>query len=106
MKSFLEAIDKKQCLEYGKGFTLNLDEQYFNDNDMKLINLLLEIYELNNIIEANSYSSVNFKMLKGKKAYLTDMHVKRFFTIFKGKTINTINEFGTIKNIKVEDEMF
>ena len=79
MKNFLEAVYKNQSMEFGKNFTFNLNEQYFNDDHRKLIDLLLEVYELNKVIEFNNYSSTNFRILKGKRAYLTDIQTKRFF---------------------------
>ncbi|WP_291579064.1 SNF2 helicase associated domain-containing protein [Clostridium sp. UBA6640] len=105
MKSFLEAVYKNQSMEFGKNFTFNLNEQYFNDDHRKLIDLLLEIYELNNVIEINNYSSTNFRMLKGKRAYLTDIQTKRFLNIFKGKTIDMVDGIDDIKNVKIEDDI-
>ncbi|GAA0121854.1 MULTISPECIES: DEAD/DEAH box helicase [Clostridium] len=105
MKNFLEAVYKNQSMEFGKNFTFNLNEQYFNDDHRKLIDLLLEVYELNKVIEFNNYSSTNFRILKGKRAYLTDIQTKRFLNIFKGKTINMVDGIDDIKEVKIEDDI-
>lgn len=103
MRDFLENINKVEQIEFGKGFTFNPFHHYFEETDQRLIELLMEIYELD--VVASNYSYTKFyggnstiKFFSGKKAYLTEMQAKRFLKGMKDRTLNTLEINGLYYN--------
>lgn len=84
---------KSESIEYGKGFTFDPLDYEFQEDDKLLIDLLIEIYEnderLGNYNGYRGYSSMP-KFLSGKKAYVTDSQLKRFFEAVKHKKIEVV----------------
>lgn len=108
MKEFLTTIHKKDTeINYGKNFTFNPLTQSFNREDQPLIDLLLEIHELDYLISGDRslprYWGAPTGVISGKKIYLTDLYLKRFFNIMGKRsfevTIDGINK-GSISILK------
>ncbi|HEY5561648.1 MAG TPA: SNF2 helicase associated domain-containing protein [Clostridiaceae bacterium] len=106
MKEFLKVVRAKtESLEFGKSFNYAPWKYYYNEVDKELINLLLEIYEADlKIASINSYYKNTPKFISGKKAYLSDYQVKRFFNISIGKSIEAIINGKPYSNVKVLKE--
>jgi SNF2 family DNA or RNA helicase len=101
IKEFLSAIETGEEIEFGKGFTYIPAEHKFKDEDKKIIELLQENYE----IEAKSNNPGGFyyygvKMFSGKKAFLLDKQLNRFFNLVKGRYIE-----ATIQGVDYSDVM-
>lgn len=98
MRQFLKGINDGDEIEFGKNFTYKPYEHKFNDVDKKVMDLLMEIYETDvSISNQNEFAFYYTKpvnnLLSGKKAYLTDIQVKRLFDIIKDRSFDvTINE--------------
>jgi SNF2 family DNA or RNA helicase len=99
MKQFLQAIERNQSLEFGKGFTLRPMDQQFWPEDKRLIEFLLEISEINSMLDNNDWNR-NI-LIKAKKAYFTERQLNRFFSLLKDREINANIQGRQYKNIKV-----
>lgn len=100
IKELLSTIKyKNQTIFFGSHFTFDPDITAFSSEDSNLMDLLVEVFESNEYLE-NSYMFINssLRFLNGKKAYLTESQIKRFFRIMKGKKFE-----GIIKDDKYED---
>jgi len=88
IKQFLYSIiTNSGIIEYGKSFSFNPAIHTFSRVDQEIINLLLELYEIDfNMPPSRGYGNDN-KILSGKKAFLTDIQTKRFFSIIEDKAI-------------------
>lgn len=106
MREFINSyIGKSQNIEFGKGFTFNPMVHHFNKEDRKIVELIEEIYEDDerNYQFEYSYNGGN-KILVGKKAYLTDIKVKRFLNIIKDREISISIKAQEYKNVKIIKE--
>lgn len=91
IRSFLETIKyKKAPLEFGKSFTFDPNIHKFNEQDQKLLNMLMEIYESDLKLKEDYYGYLGSsnRFLSGKKAYLTESQLKRFFSIMKDRSFH------------------
>ena len=88
MREFLKTIrNKNESLEFGKNFTYNPFKYNFAQCDESILNLLMEVYEADMPTSGlNYYYKNSSKFLSGKKAYLSDFQVKRFFSILSDST--------------------
>lgn len=99
MKQFLQAIERNQPLEFGKGFTFKPMEQRILPEDRKFIDLLLEISEINNMMESNDWRPN--MLIKGKRAYFTERQLNRLFSALKDRVINASIQGSQYKEVKV-----
>lgn len=88
IKQLLYSISTNSgTIEYGKFFSFNPELHTFSRVDQEVINLLLELYEIDiNMPPSRGLGNDN-KLLSGKKAFLTDIQTKRFFSILEDKAI-------------------
>lgn len=89
IRNFMEAYSKGNLeIEYGKGFTYDPKLHFFSEEDKEILDILQELYEadLRNLDLSNYYQGFS-KFLSGKKAYLTDMKLKRFLKYAKNREI-------------------
>jgi SNF2 family DNA or RNA helicase len=105
MRNFLEVLNKRRTLEFGKGFTYDYNIHDFNKDDKEIIDILNGIYETDKKYSENHhYFGNSHKLLKGKKAILTSYRTKRLFSILKTTTFD-VEIFGDrISNIKIIEE--
>ncbi len=89
IREFLTVIrDGREPHVFGKNFVYNPSRHYFKEDDKKLINFLMELYEINQNIDGHFYSyGNNKKIFSGKKLFLTDAQIPRFFELIKDKII-------------------
>ncbi len=102
MRDFIHAIISDEELEFGKNFTFDPRIHGFNEIDKRLIELLIEIDEIDKSISAKSsfgtYFGNSSGIISGKKAYLTETQVKRFFDIAKHRSLHVV-----VKGLTIED---
>ncbi len=103
MKEFIMAyLGKSNEIEFGKGFIYNPMIHYFKSEDKEIIDIIEEIYEDE---ERNAGFKLNVssadKLLSNKKAYLTDVKVKRFLRLIGDRKINLGVKGQNYKNIGV-----
>ena len=88
MKDFLRSIESGEVIEFGKGFTFNPTQNKFNEDDKKIIDLFLESIEIDSRSNStNSFSNNGMKIFSGKKIYLMDKQLSRFFNFIQGRYI-------------------
>lgn len=110
MREFLKYINSTtgEELEFGKGFTYNPYIHKFSDVDKKIIDLLTEIYEIDmNISYQNNLSSHYLHssgLISGKKIYMSNMQVKRFFETIKGKSFDAVINGKSLTNLIILEE--
>ena len=99
MKQFLQAIEKTNELEFGKGFTFRPIEQQFSVEDKKLIEFLLEISEFDYIINNGDGGSTS--LVSGKRVYLIERQLSRFFSLLKDREINAVIQGEQYDDVRV-----
>ncbi|MDK2822625.1 MAG: hypothetical protein PWP71_543 [Clostridia bacterium] len=87
VKTFLEAIHYERELEFGKKFVYEPARHIFNEQDQQLLEILWELYEVDKHVNEQSYYYKSFSFFSGKKVYLTDNQLKRFFKVLIGSTL-------------------
>ena len=95
VRGFLEAIVKKQKLAFGKNFIFNPYIHRFKEKDEKVINMLLEIYQYDQIAKNINFANIS-SFLNGKKVYVSETILKRFFNIINDDSLE----------LKLDDENF
>lgn len=95
IREFLQKINDSEQLEFGKNFTYNPNVHSFNEADEQLLELLIEIYEIDKSVSANSGGYPTFYghssgLFSGKKVYLTEGQVKRTFEILKERNFDAV----------------
>jgi SNF2 family DNA or RNA helicase len=99
MKQFLQAVERVQELEFGKGFTFKPLEQQFSTEDKKLIEFLLEISEIDHMLTDGEGSSGS--LITGKRVYFIERQLSRFFSFLKDRQINATIQEEKYENVKV-----
>lgn len=92
MRNFLKAVMKEEVIEFGKGFTYDPNLHKFNTVDEQIIEMFMEIRDIEGE-RTNSYdyyNSYNNSMFSGKKLYLTDKILYKFFTLARERTIDVV----------------
>lgn len=100
MKDFLEKLAANSVLELGKNFIFSPAKHTFSQENQFLLDLLQEIYEQEKFVEQSLNHSyrVNQTSFKGKKVYLSDRMVKKFFELYQDKDFN-----GTILDQQINE---
>lgn len=102
IKEFLTSLITNSVIGYGKSFTLYPSKQEFNIEDSKIIEFLMDIFEVNQTIE-NDYNYPNNcnLFLSGKKAYLTKAQIKKILLLLEGRLF-CLEIFGDVyDNIQI-----
>jgi SNF2 family DNA or RNA helicase len=90
IKDFLRAVETGEDLEFGKGFTFKPSQHKFRQKDMGIVELLLENYEIeakSSTSTTGSLFSYGIKLFSGKKAFILDKQLHRFFDIIRDISI-------------------
>lgn len=95
MKHFIKSVKGKQELTFGKSFTYNPLVHSFKSNERKLMELLDEILENDEVIVSSLYSTDNGSFFKSKRVYLPIPYLKRVIGIL-GDLHFTFHFFDTI----------
>lgn len=87
IKKFLEALKNKEEIVFGKFFTFNPFRHKLKSEDNKVIDLLQEIYAV------EQYDNLSFReksesLFSGKKVYLPDPFIERLFSYMQDRTLN------------------
>lgn len=101
IKKFLESMEKKEEIYYGKDFTFDPNKHTFKEEDQSIINLAKEIYQNEKVIYDSSYGYRNASLFKGKRVTLTPNTLKRFFEIMKNRRFNVIIMNMGYKDIQI-----
>lgn len=90
LSNFIESIVHSQPLEFGKNFTYDPSVHSFSQEDRDLIKFLIELWELDKRFRGNGrdyYFGYSAGLFSGKKVYLTDLQLNKFFHLVAGRTI-------------------
>jgi SNF2 family DNA or RNA helicase len=111
MREFLKCVLNKDTMEFGKNFTFDPSFHSFNDEDRQLIDLLIEIYEVDKKVSGYDnafprYFGQTSGLISGKKVYMTETQLKRFFNIVKTRSFDAvINGVDLDEIIILEEDM-
>lgn len=105
MRNFLEVVNKRGTLEFGKGFTYDYNIHNFNKDNKEIIDILNGIYKTDKKHSENHhYFGNSQKLLKGKKAILTSYQGKRLFSILNYRAFDAEIFGERISNTKIIEE--
>ncbi|MDR5659942.1 DEAD/DEAH box helicase [Serpentinicella sp. ANB-PHB4] len=92
MKEFMRYYESDESLYMGKSFTYEPDNHQFNRVDQKVIELVQEIDEMDEIVNEANYINHTKGLFTGKYVKLSDRMLKRFLNLMKdtGKKFNVI----------------
>lgn len=105
VKKLLHCLENNMELNFGKKFTLVPARHEFKGRDLKLINMLREIYETEKLMERLSGGSRESSVFPEGRVCLTDSALKHFFEIYTGTPFKAEilgNEHEAV-NIRTED---
>lgn len=89
VKEFIQSgLIRRESIEFGKGFTFQPENHYFLREDQEVIDLIKEIYDLNEAISRNIYIDRSSILLSGKKVHFTDSQLIKFLKLKNKKYIN------------------
>jgi SNF2 family DNA or RNA helicase len=103
-KKFIESIINNEQLYFGKEFTFDPSIHCFSDEDKSIIDLLIEIYDIENSLDEMSFSLRNPSLFKGKKVYLSQATIKRFFELSKNTKLNIIINENKYNDVEIVEE--
>ncbi|WP_251859583.1 DEAD/DEAH box helicase [Clostridium sp. Marseille-Q2269] len=103
IKNFLKAIIKKEKIPFGKNFIFNPLIHKFKEKDNKIINMISEIYQYDEIANNINFSNIS-SFLNGKKVYISENILKKIFYIIDENTIELSLNNKIFKNISLVKE--
>jgi hypothetical protein len=105
MKAFLNAVERGEVFELGKSFSYDPSIHYFNEQEIKVLDILREINaaEDKNIYKFSSYGGSS-TLIAGKRIALPDRQFIRLLKLIKGRTIDVVIKGQEYKNIVVLEE--
>ncbi len=92
MRNFLSSLINEEVVEFGKGFTYDPNLHKFNKVDEQIMEMFMEIRDVEGE-RTNSYDYYNpnnYSILSGKKLFLTDKVLYKFFRLAKERTIDVV----------------
>ncbi|MDK2984827.1 MAG: hypothetical protein PWQ96_469 [Clostridia bacterium] len=110
IKKIIEVLENgKESIVFGKNFAFDPLIHTFRPEDRPVINLLREMYEMEKNIHEESwwYSSwqnSQGSLFKGKQIILTQVAVKRLFSLLHSKGFNVKLFDDEYKNVKIVEE--
>ncbi|MDD4834943.1 MAG: DEAD/DEAH box helicase, partial [Lutispora sp.] len=105
IKEFIEKLDGKRVIQFGKNFEFNPSRHRFSETDTKIITLVKELYDNEQTaIGINPYSYNHSSAFKGKKLYLSGTTLMRLLNILKAKPFDFRMFDNNIRNIEVIDK--
>ncbi|MBN4069476.1 MAG: helicase [Alkaliphilus sp.] len=104
IKKILIAIKEGEELVFGKNFTYSPQIYDFNEEDKKIIDLLIDCYEKEEYISSEgNYSKTLNSLFDGKKMILTTNTIKRFLDIAREIDFNAIILGTKYENVQIID---
>jgi SNF2 family DNA or RNA helicase len=105
MREFLRALENSEILEFGKGFTYNPFEHKFCEEDRKLIDFFTEISELDTRIQyVNDSNNVGARLINGKKLFLMEKQLRRFFSLIKNRYFEVSIMEESYSSVRIMEE--
>lgn len=103
IKNFMYAYSRvNEEIEFGKGFTYNSQKYCFNEEDTEILNMLEELFQIDErSADLNRYANYNNKFLTGKRAYLTEINVKRLLKLLKDRELEVSIRGIVYSNVKI-----
>lgn len=102
-KEFIYKMESNETMVCGKEFTYDPETHYFRDEDLPIIELLKELYEYEHYF-LDKHGDYNRGIFSGKKVYLTNSSLKRFFKAIEQKSFNVQIKGTLYKNIRIIEE--
>ncbi|SKA91067.1 Superfamily II DNA or RNA helicase, SNF2 family [Clostridium sp. USBA 49] len=108
IKEFLSvAKNKHKVIEFSKNFIYDPEIFDFKYEDKKIIDLLVEIYEMDEFISSldrNRFLGKFKGVFSGKKVFLNDTQVKKLLDLMKGKKFHIIINDINMENVVILEE--
>lgn len=80
VKKFIDAIANKEEMIFGKKFTYNPLQHTFKENDLKVIDILKNIYDIEKFVDS-SFPEKGTSLFAGKKVFMPDPFVEKLFSL-------------------------
>lgn len=103
IKDFLRALEIGEDLEFGKGFTFKPSQHKFFKQDMDIVELLLENYEIESKSSTNTTGSLfsyGIKLFSGKKAFILDKQLPRLFSAISDRGVEATIQGVDYNNVR------
>lgn len=101
IKEFIECMYKSGgTLNFGKELQYVSSNYTFRKDDLEILNLVKEIYDLNLEVMNKVYTN-KAVFFSGKRVFLTEGQLRKILTIKNGKTINVDYVDETLKDVEV-----
>ncbi|MGI5852594.1 MAG: SNF2 helicase associated domain-containing protein, partial [Caldicoprobacterales bacterium] len=101
--NLLKAYRNGQALEFGKNFTYDPAVHTFSPTDKRLMDLMTEVYEVQDLIDSASFYKTN-GIFSDRRMALTDASARRFFSIMEDRPFNLMCGGNTYKDIEIVKE--
>lgn len=102
MREFLNAVLNKDSLIFGKNFTLDFNIYEFKEEDKKILELLIELFEIDYTSKIiNKGWDTDVKFLSGKNAHLTESTTIKIFKALNNRTIELDLNNHIFKNVSI-----
>ncbi len=99
----IQSFKTGQPLEFGKNFTYDPNIHTFNPVDQRVMNLLVEIYEVHTAIQNNSYYRSK-DIFNGKKLMLTNALSERFLELMEERPFRLVVEPYVFEDIEIVEK--
>ncbi|HHX49888.1 MAG TPA: DEAD/DEAH box helicase [Clostridia bacterium] len=101
-RRFMEDLHQEKNIRLGKRLTLNWEEHRFEPVDEQVIQLLLELYEVEQAAEY--YYGTESRLFPGRTVYLPPRYLNRLLDILSGRQFN-LTIFGqTFEGMEIKQE--
>ncbi|QUH25014.1 DEAD/DEAH box helicase [Serpentinicella alkaliphila] len=90
MRTFISAIYRKLPINFGVNFTFNPGEHKFKDSDQKLIDMIVEMYEHEQLVDHDYYGNSSNHLFMGKHIQLSTKSFERFLKLLQTENFDNI----------------
>lgn len=104
IKKLIRSIKTNEAIYYGKEFTFDPQIHCFKDKDKPIMDLLIELYENEEALLQFAYSYKNPSLFSGKKVYLSQSVIRRFFQIAKNRPFNAVIDDVNVNGLEIVHE--
>lgn len=105
MREFIETIKSEdKILYFGKNFTYDSAVHLIKEEDKKILDIFVEVYEMNESLKYSGNGSFYNKFIKGKKIFFTDSQIKRIFQYLKCRPLKFKVQYGENIETMIVDE--
>ncbi|MBU5592137.1 SNF2 helicase associated domain-containing protein [Clostridium sp. MSJ-4] len=105
VSQFLDTVYQGGAIEFGKGFFFDSLYYEFCGENKKILDILLEIYEIDRMKgESLAYFPSKNRLIYGKRVFIVESHLRRFLQLMNNRVFSCFVNGEVYKDVKYLEE--